>query len=172
MPQRISVHGSLSGCAGWVNVPLFWEHGTVPRMGIVQIDWRQVLLIGLATLLWAAAASAFFPLREAASAIWRHAPDTAEQVSMFNVADKSFSLCMQQRPPANNDANTTPNRARLAHCTSLKDFLYGETVGMPRDVAWGHVGRFAAVMFAGALGIVGLMLIASWMARRFNFTKP
>ena len=142
-------------------------------MGIGQIDWRTGLLVGFAAMvLWAAAATSFFPLREATSAIWRHAPNAAEQVSMFNVADKSFSLCMQQRSPAEKDAGLPPDRARLAHCTSLKDFLYGQTIGMPRDVAWGHVGRFAAATFAGALGIAVLMLIASWMAQRFNGTKP
>ena len=138
-------------------------------MGIVQIDWRKGLLIGLvAFLLWAAAATAFFPLREATSAIWRHAPDAAEQVSMFNVADKSFSLCMQQQPPANKDAEVTRDRARESHCNSLKDFLYGQTIGMPRDVAWGHVGRYAAATFAGAFGIAGLMLAALWVAQRLN----
>jgi hypothetical protein len=139
-------------------------------MGIGQTAARnRLFLIWLAaTVLWAAAATAFFPLRDAASAIWRNAPNAAEQVSMFNVADKSFSLCMQQRPPAAKEADIPPDRARLEHCTSLKDFLYGQTVGMPRDTAWGHVGRFAAATFAGALGIAGLTLTASWLARRFN----
>jgi len=138
-------------------------------MGIVQIDWRKGLLIGLAaTLLWAAAATSFFPLAEATSAIWRNAPNAAEQGSMFNVADKSFWLCMQQQPVATNDADVTRDRARELRCNSLKDFLYGQTVGMPRDVAWGHVARFAAATFAGALGIAGLMLVAASLARRRN----
>ncbi len=136
-------------------------------MGIGQIDWRKGLRSWLvATVLWAAAAAAFFPLRDAASAIWCNAPYFAEQVSMFNVADKSFWLCMQQRPPATKNADVTPDRARELHCNSLKDFLYGQIVGMPRDVAWGHVGRFAAATLAGALGIAVLMLIASWLAQR------
>jgi hypothetical protein len=142
------------------------SQSNIPRMGIGQIDWRKGLRLWLlATLLWAAATTAFFPLQEAASAIWRNAPNAAEQVSMFNVADKSFWLCMQQRPPVTKDADVTPDRARLSHCNSLKDFLYGQTIGMPRDVAWGHVGRFAAATFAGALSIAGLMLVASWLAR-------
>jgi len=136
---------------------------------VQTVGRNRLVLIGLAaTLLWAAAATSFFPLAEATSAIWRHAPDAAEQVSMFNFADKSFSLCMQQPPPANNDAETTPDRAWLSHCNSLKDFLYGQTIGMPRDVAWGHVGRYVAATFAGALGIAVLMLVASWVARRRN----
>ena len=136
-------------------------------MGIGLIDWRKGLLAWIAaTLLWTAAATALFPVQEAVSAIWRNAPNAAEQVSMFNVADKSFWFCMQQPSPAGKNADAIPDRARLDHCTSLKDFLYGETVGMPRDVAWGHVGRFAAAAFAGALGIAGLMLVASWLARR------
>ena len=139
-------------------------------MGIGQAHGRnRFFLIWLvATLLWAGAAAAFFPLREAASAISRNAPAAAKQVAMFNVADKSFWLCMQQPRPATKEADVTPDRAREAHCNSLKDFLYGQIVGMPRDVAWSHVGRFAATTFAGALAVAGLMLIASWVTRRPN----
>ena len=142
-------------------------------MGIGQTVGRsRLFLIGLAAMvLWAAAATSFFPLREAASAIWREAPDAAEQVSMFNVADKSFWLCMQQQPPATNDADVTRDRARELRCNSLKDFLYGQTIGMPRDVAWGHIGRSAAATFAGALGIAGLMLVTAWVAQRSNRTE-
>ena len=129
---------------------------------------RFFLIWLVATLLWTAAATAFFPLRDATSAIWRDAPNAAEQISMFNVADKSFWLCMQQPPPATEDAGVTPDRAREKHCNSLKDFLYGEIVGMPRDIAWGYVGRFAAATLAGALAIAGLMLAAAWVTRRPN----
>lgn len=136
-------------------------------MGIGQINWRKALLIwAAATLLWTAAAAPFFPLQDATSAIWRDAPNAAEQVSMFNVADKSFWLCMQQRPPPAKNAEVTRDRARESHCNSLKDFLYGQIIGMPRDLAWRHVGRFAAAAVAGALAIAALMLTASRLARR------
>jgi hypothetical protein len=101
-------------------------------------------------------------LRDAASAIWRNAPTAAEQNAMFNMADKSFWFCMQQPLPAKDIA---PDQARLSHCTSLKDFLYGQIVGMPRDWAWDHVENFAAAVFAGALGIAVFMVVASWLAR-------
>jgi hypothetical protein len=143
-------------------------------MGIGQTVGRnRFILVGLAAaLFWTAAASSFFPLREAASAIWRDAPKAAEQLAMFNVADKSFWACMQQRPSAGGDADIGPARARESHCNSLKDFLYGQTVGMPRDRAWGHVRRFAAVALTGALGIAAFMLIALWAARRPGRTGP
>jgi hypothetical protein len=43
---------------------------------------------------------------------------------------------------------------------------------MPRDRAWGHVRRFAAVALTGALGIAAFMLIALWAARRPGRTGP
>ena len=139
-----------------------------------QADWRNRLFLiwFVATLIWAAAATAFFPLQEAASAIWRNAPNAAQQVSMFNMADKSFSFCMQQPRPADENADIAADRARLAHCTSLKDFLYGQTAGMPRDSAWSHVGRFAAATLAGALGIAALMLAAWRLHRGADRTTP
>ena len=135
-------------------------------MGIARTNWRRFFALWLAaTLLWAAAAAAFFPLRDAASAISRNAPNAAQQNAMFNTADKSFWFCMQQPLPPAKDSDIAPDQAKLAHCTSLKDFLYGEIVGMPRDWAWDHVENFAAAVFAGALGIAVLMVVVSRLAR-------
>jgi hypothetical protein len=161
LPRQCSDYG----CA----VPLpYWGHA----MELGQRNWRKglVRLWLVAAVLWAAVATTLFPLGMATSAIRHNALTTQQQLALFEAADRSYSFCLQQPPLAIESVppGLTPEQIQLMQCNVGKQFNIERASGMPRNVAWGHVGAFAAAWIVGALGIASVIVVAAWVAGGFK----
>jgi len=126
-----------------------------------KLSWGWGLLAWLmASVLWGIATNSFYPVGDAASALWNNAPTAEEMVAQRETVNRSYNECLAQ-PPAG-DANPAM-QAMVCNMMKLRDM----PAGLARDNAWPRVLQFSAIVGLGSLAI-GLVLLggARVMGRR------